>query len=145
MMSTPEAAPSQRSTTIDARRIPLSHTAIVRAPGLLPMLYRPAELAAELEVSVAVVREWMDKGLPFQRDQRGHIWLDGRQAAEWVTTTRQRPSKSKLAEDQAYCLRCNRIVELRNPVVTRQQGKHILLSGTCPQCGGTINRGSRNG
>ena len=129
---------------IESQRVPLPHLAIVRAPGLLPMLYRPSELAEELGVSAAVVREWADKGLPHQRDHRGHLWMDGRQVTEWVQVTRQRPAGSKMAEDQAYCFRCCRAVELRDPMA-RQRGKQILLSGVCPQCGGTINRGSRHG
>ena len=79
-------------SAIEAQRVPLPHLAIVRAPGLLPMLYRPSELAEELGVSAAVVREWIDKGLPHQRDHRGHLWIDGRQVTEWVKVTRQRPA-----------------------------------------------------
>lgn len=127
-----------------ANYLKLPHSAIVRAPGLLPMLYRPSELAEELSVSAAVVRDWVEKGLPHQRDHRGHMWIDGRQAAEWVKVTRQKPAGSKLADDQAYCFRCCQAVELRDPTA-QQHGKQMLLSGTCLQCGGIINRGSRHG
>jgi len=129
---------------IETQRVALPHLVIVRAPGLLPMLYRPSELAEELGVSAVVVRDWVEKGLPHQRDHRGHLWIDGRQVAEWVTVTRQRPAGSRMAEDQAYCFRCCRAVELRDPVA-QYHGKQALLSGVCPQCGGTINRGSRHG
>ncbi len=143
LVITHEETPVRSTTIIEAQRVPLPHLAIVRAPGLLPMLYRPSELAEELGVSAAVVREWIDKGLPYQRDHRGHLWIDGRQVTEWVKVTRQRPTGSKMAEDQAYCFRCCRAVELRDPVA-QYHGKQTLLSGVCPQCGGTINRGSRH-
>jgi hypothetical protein len=142
-----EANSSGNSGTLTGatRAVSLPHVAIVRAPGLLPMLYRPSELAEELGVSAAVVRDWVEKGLSHQRDHRGHMWIDGRQVAEWVKAIRsQRPVKARLAEGQAYCFRCHRPVELRDPVA-QQHGKQILLSGTCPRCGGTIHRGSRNG
>jgi hypothetical protein len=38
----------------------LSHTVIVRAPGLLPMLYTPSELERELRIPARTVREWLD-------------------------------------------------------------------------------------
>jgi hypothetical protein len=144
LVTTHEEPSVQHSATVETPRVTLPHSVIVRAPGLLPMLYRPSELAEELNVSSAVVRDWVEKGLPHQRDQRGHIWIDGRQVAEWVTVTRQKPTRSKLAEGQAYCFRCCQAVELHDPI-TQQHGKQILLSGVCPQCGGVINRGGRHG
>ena len=39
----------------------LPHTVVVRAPGLLPMLYSPNELAEELHVPVHIVRERLTK------------------------------------------------------------------------------------
>jgi hypothetical protein len=144
LVTTHEETLLGHSTAVDTQRVALSHLVIVRAPGLLPMLYRPSELAGELGVSAAIVRDWVEKGLPHQRDHRGHVWIDGRQVAEWVTVKRQRPTGSRMAEDQAYCFRCCRAVELRDPVA-QYHGKQALLSGVCPQCGGIINRGSRHG
>ncbi len=108
------------------------------------MLYRPSELAEELDVAPATVRDWVEKGLPHQRDQRGHLWIDGRQIIEWVNAVRQQPQKPKLGHDEPYCFRCRRSVELRDPVA-QQHGKQVLLSSSCPHCGGTINRGGRIG
>ena len=69
-------------------KLHLPHAVIVKAPGLLPMLYRLGELAEELEISPRVVREWMDKGLPYTRDAHGHLWINGQQFAEWVNQLR---------------------------------------------------------
>jgi len=121
----------------------LPHSVIVRAPGLLPMLYRPAELAQDLGVSDRTVREWLMKDLPHERDERGHLWIDGRKAVEWVNSLRHLRARSKLADDEAYCLPCHRPVKLLNPTRT-QRGKQIVLHGSCPNCGTSIHRGIRN-
>ena len=92
------------------RKIP--HCVIVRAPGLLPMLYKPSELEQELDIPAFTVRGWLSKGLPHQRDSRGHIWIDGRQFAEWVQVTSQARPRANLREDEAYCLRCRRLVKM---------------------------------
>ncbi len=112
-------APAADAGISDAGYLRLPHSVIVRAPGLLPMLYRPSELAEELDVAPATVRDWVD-------------------------AVRQQPQKPKLGHDEAYCFRCRRSVELRDPVA-QQHGKQMLLSGSCPHCGGTINRGGRIG
>lgn len=124
--------------------VSLPHLVIVRAPGLLPMLYRPSELAQDLEIAESTLRDWLGMGLPHQRDERGHIWINGREFAAWVRASRRPPSSRKMAEDEAYCFRCQRPVKLINPAVTCH-GKQRLLSGTCPDCGSTIHRGSHGG
>ena len=122
----------------------LPHTVIVRAPGLLPMLYTPSELEQELHIPASTVREWLDKGLPHQRDARDHIWINGRQLAAWVETMRQSRSTQRLNDDEAFCVNCHRPVKLMNP--TRiLRGKHLLLNGKCPNCGKPIYRGVSHG
>jgi hypothetical protein len=131
----------QKSGTCANVRLP--HVVIVRASGLLPMLYRPAELAEDLGVSIRLVREWLRRDLPHQRDERGHFWIDGRKVATWVDTARRSRPTSKLADDEAYCLPCHRPVKLLNPTRT-QRGKQIVLHGCCPHCGTSVHRGIQN-
>ncbi len=131
------------TTTDHTRRRTLPHSVVVRAPGLLPMLYRPAELAVDLGVLDRVVREWLRRDLPHQRDERGHVWIDGREAAQWVNRIQRSRSTPKLADDEAYCLPCHGSVKLLNPTRT-QHGKQIVLHGCCPNCGTSIHRGIRN-
>jgi hypothetical protein len=123
------------------RRIP--RKAIVRAPRLLPMRYRLNELAEELEVGALFVRDWVRRGMAFTRDPRGNVWIDGREACAWIKAHRRPPSNGLMPEGWGYCLRCRARVEIATPV-RRISGKHLVLSGTCPQCGRKVNRGARN-
>jgi Domain of unknown function (DUF5679) len=129
----------------------LPHAVIVKAPGLLPMWYKPGELAEELGVPDRTLRGWLEAGAPHRRDEQGHLWVNGHAFAAWVRAVRQarqvrRLTKhsSPLAPDEAYCMRCRRPVPLVNPA-RREQGKRVLLTGTCPVCGGGVSRGGRIG
>ena len=122
----------------------LPHTVIVRAPGLLPMLYTPSELEQELHIPARTVREWVDRGLPHQRDARDHIWINGRQLADWVETMRRSRSPQRLNADEAFCVNCHRPVKLLSPTPILR-GKHFLLNGKCPDCGKPIYRGVCHG
>jgi excisionase family DNA binding protein len=61
----------------------IPHSVIVRAPGLLPMLYKVRELAQELETSRRTIRRWARRGMPHERDGRNHIWINGEEFAQW--------------------------------------------------------------
>ena len=124
-------------------RIKFSHLTIARTPGLLPMLYRPAEIAEELEINLRTLYDWLKLGAPHVRDKSGHLWIDGEKFKEWVDNNRKRrtPGK-KLADDEAYCFRCRQAIKLVNPSITPVQGRLHFIKGKCPNCGCTINRGA---
>lgn len=123
------------------RRIP--GKAIVRAPRLLAMKYRLDELAEELEVDALFVRDWVRRGLAFERDERGNIWIDGREACAWIQAHRRSPQKGLMPEGWGYCFFCRDRVEMVT-VARRMCGKVMQLSGTCPRCGRKVNWGIRN-
>jgi excisionase family DNA binding protein len=125
-----------------AEKIP--HSVIVRAPGLLPMLYKVRELAEELDTSRRTIRRWAHRGMPHQRDGRNHIWVNGEEFAKWVEDQRRGRRGPELRPSEAYCLRCRKAVRLRNPV-RKRDAKMTLLQGICPQCGATVNRGVEDG
>lgn len=134
---------------MDTKRVKLPHAVIVKAPGLLPMWYRLPELAEELadkrsprDLSRAI-HTWIDHGLPAKQDTRGHWWLDGRAVANWIEERRKKPPREKLGDDQAYCLREHRVVDLIAPVVRAINGKKILYTAVCPRCGGGISKGAK--
>lgn len=123
-------------------KIHFPHCVIVRVPGLLPMLYKPAEIAEELGIPVRTLYDWILVGAPHQRDGGGHIWINGVQFYAWVDLHRKKiGEKRKLASNEAYCLRCNTQVQLINPIRQHMKGRLYLIKGICPQCGTTINRG----
>jgi len=125
-------------------RVRLPHSVIIRAPGLLPMLYAPRELERELGVPARTIREWLTKGLAHRRDERGHIWLDGREVAAWVKALNDLQTRPRLHRDEAYCMRCRRPVKWLNPVRV-QRGKQTWWRAVCPDCGGAIYRGGAHG
>ena len=128
-----------------AQRFKLPHSVIVRAPGLLPMLYTLSELEAELGVPSRTMRDWLERGMPHQRDARDHVWIDGSQLAAWVQTVRAaRSRRPGLNPDEAYCFRCHKPAKLVASTV-QSQGKQALLCGICPECGTAIHRGIRHG
>jgi hypothetical protein len=125
-------------------RFKVPHSVIVRAPGLLPMLYTPTELEQELSVPARTIREWLDRGLPHQRDGRGHIWIDGRRFADWVKALHESKPGKIMGDDEAYCVRCRRPVKWLDPI-RDQRGKQVWWRGVCPKCGGAICRGGQHG
>lgn len=126
---------------VNRRKLP--HSVIVRAPGLLPMRYKPSELGRALGVPAHVVRGWVKRGLPHERNTQGHLWIDGRACCQWLEAERRGRSGQGLAGDEAFCFGCNRPTPIRNPV-RLTHGKWIRLSGTCPTCGARVNRGVRH-
>jgi hypothetical protein len=119
----------------------LSHSVIVKTPGLLPMLYRAREIGEELEISTTIIHGWIKNGLPYSRDSRGHIWINGQELAVWIRKQNAKPKKGKMKPQEAYCMRCRRIVQIENPHIGNIYGKKAILSGNCPSCAGRINRG----
>ena len=123
----------------------IRHSVIVSSPGLLPMLYTVSELARELRVPDRTLRDWLDAGAPHHRNEHNHIWINGTQFAEWVRRQRKPQRELKLDNESAYCLRCKEAVKLTEPRKRHIKAKLYIITGLCPQCGATINRGARNG
>jgi hypothetical protein len=123
----------------------IPHIAIVRAPGLLPMLYKVSELALELDIPERTLRDWLASGAPHERDERSHIWINGELFAGWIIEQRAYKQSIKLKEGEAYCFGCNAAVSISNQEKVPIQGKLVHLRGICPQCGKKIQRGVNHG
>ena len=103
------------------------------------MLYSPAELAEELKINKRdVYRKLIPGGLPNMRDKEGHVWLHGSEVARWIRELKS--GHKKLADREAYCLKCRRVVVMVEPRRVKQ-GKLTILKGSCSVCGVRINRG----
>ena len=125
-------------------RTKLPHSVIVKAPGLLPMLYTPREISEELDIPENTLRDWLQAGAPSQRDSRNHIWINGESFSIWVNSQKKPRTSSNMNTDEAYCLRCNQVTRLVNPQVQHVKGNLSLIKGICPKCGKTINRGANH-
>jgi len=123
-------------------RTKLPHNVIIKAPGLLPMLYTPREICEELDIAESTLRDWLQIDVPHQRDNRNRIWINGEEFARWVNNQRKPKVTNKLNEDEAYCLRCNQVSKLLSPQIQPIKGNLVLIKGTCTNCGAVINRGA---
>ena len=123
-------------------RTKLPHNVIIKAPGLLPMLYTPREICEELDIAESTLRDWLQIDVPHQRDNRNRIWINGEEFARWVNNQRNPKETKKLNEDEAYCLRCNQVSKLLSPQIQPIKGNLVLIKGTCANCGAVINRGA---
>ena len=123
-------------------RTKLPHNVIIKAPGLLPMLYTPREICEELDIAESTLRDWLQIDVPHQRDNRNRIWINGEEFTRWVNNQRKPKVTNKLNEDEAYCLRCNQVSKLLSPQIQPIKGNLVLIKGTCANCGAVINRGA---
>jgi len=124
-------------------RIHLPHSVIVKSPGLLPMYYKVSELATAIDIPERTLRDWLSSGAPHFRDSHGSLWIHGRDFADWIASLRGPARDRKLADSEAFCMRCNKAVEMTDVSTRAMQGKLILIRGKCPNCGCRINRGGR--
>ena len=122
-------------------RIKLPHSVIVKSPGLLPMLYKVSELSEELGIPDRTLRDWLSFGVPFQKDAHNHIWINGSEFSRWVAKQRKTKTSRGLKESEAWCLRCMKVVEMRNIQEYSIKGKPRRLRGVCSICGAIVNRG----
>lgn len=127
---------------VRTRRTKLPHNVIIKAPGLLPMLYTPREICEELDIAESTLRDWLQIDVPHQRDNRNRIWINGEEFARWVNNQRKPKVTNKLNDDEAYCLRCNQVSKLLSPQIQPIKGNLVLIKGTCANCGAVINRGA---
>lgn len=76
------------SRNVSVPRIKLPHQVIVKAPGLLPMLYTVRGLAEELGMPERTLRDWLVRGAPqlFLHRSIGKL-ANSMKADLWVVVT----------------------------------------------------------
>ena len=126
------------------KKVPLPQNAITKASGLLPMMYSISEVCLELDIPRHIVRSWLQRGLPHQRDERKRIWINGKECLSWIEMRRIKQKRKKtLEENQAHCFRCHENITIMSPQVVTEHGNR-RITGLCPDCGGPVNRGVIN-
>lgn len=114
------------------------------------MMYKPAEIAKELGVTVnTVYTSYLPAGAPCEKDSKGNVWIHGVSFSKWARTYldirpqmgRFRVTKEKMPDDHVYCLHCNLVVKPDILHTGRPNGRGVAnLYGKCPQCGKKVNR-----
>ena len=125
------------------KRVLLSHSAIVKSPGLLPRLYTVRELSEVIGGADRTLRDWLFADALDYYDKKGHTWIDGKEFADWVASLPKPKRDRRLKDHEAYCMRCSQIVEMVNPTVNVIRGNLLVHKGKGPNCQCTINRGGR--
>lgn len=121
----------------------LKHTHIIKLGRILNMMYKPAELAEEIEINIdTIYRSYLPAGLPCSRDHYGHIWIHGPSFVKWAkeTVAKHKKARSGLQLGQAWCMKCNQAVELIDPIVKPINRYLEMLQAHCPHCGKKVNR-----
>lgn len=120
---------------------------IIRLGRLLEMKYRPSELADAIGCHVdTVYRTYIPAGCPHTRDGTGHIWIIGTEFAQWARDMVASRDHIKLADGEAYCLRCRRAVVMQGPLTVTPTNHYLeLITGTCPDCDAPVNRARQRG
>lgn len=119
---------------------------VLRLPRLLDMMYKPSEIADELEVTFETVRKvYIPAGAPVVKDATGHLWINGVAFREWAKTRTRKALKigsqnkdekrKKLPENKAYCVSCRDIVDFSQISCTPMHRGANMLIGICPVCG----------
>jgi len=133
-----------------AKAVRISRSAARRLLKLLHMKYKPTEVALEMGVAVdTIYRSYLPAGAPYEKDAQGNVWIVGNHFAQWAMecaiTNNRKPAKVNLEPDQVYCLKCNQIVEIKNPRKGVANKRGVLnLSGRCPKCDTRVNRFCRS-
>lgn len=125
----------------------LNRGKVISLERLLNMMYKPAEVASEVGISVdALYRSYIPAGAPVEVDSKKRTWIHGTTFAEWareyLATTRRGKPKAAMTNTQGYCMRCNQVVEMQD-IRRRPHSEKagvIQASGRCPTCGGKVNR-----
>lgn len=104
---------------------------------LLDMLYTPSELANEVGFTRRqVYRVYIPLGCPHSKDDRRHIWINGKDFREWCEQTYPRVS---LEQDETFCLTCKKAVKIVNPEKKRKDRLEYWTS-KCPRCDRKLTR-----
>lgn len=116
---------------------------IIKLGRLLDMLYKPSELAEELDISVdTVYRSYVPGGAPVVRKD-GIIFIPGREFITWfneLAKQNRETGRFRLEDGEAWCLRCNKAVAMLDPRTRRVSRSVMMTAGRCPDCGCRVNR-----
>jgi len=123
----------------------LTKTKVQKVRRLLDMMYKPVEIAEELEITVDTIhRSYLPSGAPCEKDSKGHIWIHGVSFANWARaylSARALAAGDRMKDSEVWCCRCNKVVVPSDIHTSRPNGHGVAnRHGKCPVCGGKVNR-----
>jgi len=125
----------------------LAAAKVRRLDRLLDMLYKPGEIAAELDISVLTfVRSYVPAGAPVVIDSKGKMWINGQAFATWARAylaSKNNQPRGKMKPGEAFCFRCRKVVEMQRVKRKPVTNLRVMVSGICPVCGGKLSRFDR--
>lgn len=128
-------------------RIPrLSHAQIIRLGRILDMLYKPSELAEEIDVNVdTIYRSYLPAGLP-HICRNNTFWIHGPAFVEWAkqTIAARHANHVVLPDGHGWCVKCSGIVAMDNPQIKYTNPYIHILQAPCPDCKRPVNRAVKN-
>lgn len=130
------------------RKPTLKHTQIIRLSRILNMMYKPSEIAEEIEVTPdTIYRSYLPAGLPHVRDEQGNIWIHGPAFVSWAkeTVCKKSSQRTGLPDGHAWCMKCNQAVMMEKPTVKAINRYIEILQARCPSCRRTVNRARARG
>ena len=108
-----------------------------RLKRLLNMMYMPRELAEEVGFNTdQVYMVYIPGGCPHERDDKRHIWINGKAFRFWFEDVYK---KRSLQAGEAFCKTCKRAVKMIEPLRKNSDGL-IYDLGSCPNCGRRLAR-----
>lgn len=108
-----------------------------RLAKLLDMMYSPSELANEIGFTKRqIYRVYIPLGCPHQKDEKNHLWINGKLFRDWV---RDLYKKRSLKTNEAFCLTCKKAV-LMVGKVRKQKGRLFYFQCKCSNCGRVLIR-----
>ncbi len=107
--------------------------------------YTTEEIAQLLDVHVQTVRAWRKEGLqPIEKNSSPYLFLGNEVRA--FLAKELRSQKTKLSENEIYCLQCNKaVMPVSTSIIDRgitigKDKKSIFITGRCPVCGLELRR-----
>ena len=117
---------------------------VIRLKRLLHMKYTPSEIAEVLEVNIdTIYRTYLSAGCPHEKDNKGRIWIIGTAFKTWAEeylAERKIKKNSPMAENEGWCVVCNKRVIMVSPKIVYSAGNREILQSVCPNCGKKVNR-----
>jgi len=108
-----------------------------RLKGLFDMMYSTKELAQEIGINIdQIYYVYVPLGCPSERDERNHIFINGKAFAEWYSKVY---IKIRLKENQTFCKGCKKGVAIHNPQ-KKQKGRLVYILSECPECGRNLTK-----